>query len=354
MTMRWFGKNYDPVSLKNIRQVPGVSGVVSSLYGKLPGQVWEKDEILALKSDVESSGLALAGIESVNIHDTIKTGAPEREEYIDNYITTLANLGEAGIGLVCYNFMPVFDWMRSDLAKPRDDGSTVMSYDHEVIDAIDPNDMSGLLERQSNGFPLAGWEPERLAALKQLFEMYSNVDEEKLLANYKYFIERIMPVCDRYEINMGIHPDDPAWPIFGLSRIATNGEKLLRIIGVSDNRHHGVTLCSGSLGTDPDNDIPAIIHSLKGRIHFAHVRNLRHNGPRSFEESAHLSADGSLDMYAIMKALYEAGFDGPIRPDHGRTIWGETCMPGYGFYDRALGASYLVGLWEAVEKGSRG
>jgi mannonate dehydratase len=351
--MRWFGKKYDPVRLQNIRQVPGVSGVISSLYGKLPGQVWEKEEIRALKREVEDSGLSLAGIESVNIHDTTKTGAPEREGYIDNYITTLANLGEEGIRLVCYNFMPVFDWMRSDLAKPRDDGSTVMSYDHEMIDAIDPNDMSGLLERQSNGFPLAGWEPERLAALKELFKMYRNIDEEKLLENYKYFIERIMPVCDRYDINMGIHPDDPAWSVFGLSRIATNREKLLRLTGISDNVHHGVTLCTGSLGTDPANDIPAIIRSLKGRIHFAHVRNLRHNGPRDFEESAHLSADGSLDMFAIMKALYETGFDGPIRPDHGRTIWGEVCMPGYGFYDRALGASYLTGLWEALEKVSK-
>jgi len=351
MTMRWFGKNYDPVSLQNIRQVPGVTGVVSSLYGKLPGLVWEKDEITALKSEVENAGLALAGIESVNIHDAIKTGASERERYIDNYIATLENLGEAGIRLVCYNFMPVFDWMRSNLAKLREDGSTVMSYEQAVIDSIDPNDMKGLLERQSNGFPLAGWEPERLAALKVLFAMYRDIDEEKLLANYKYFIERIMPVCDRYDINMGVHPDDPAWPVFGLSRIATNQERLLRLIGISDNPHHGVTLCTGSLGTDPANDIPAIIRSLKGRIHFAHVRNLRRLGPRDFEESAHFSADGSLDMYAIMKALHQTGFDGPIRPDHGRTIWGEVCMPGYGFYDRALGASYLLGIWEALVKG---
>jgi mannonate dehydratase len=351
MTMRWFGKNYDPVSLQNIRQVPGVTGVISSLYGKLPGEAWEKDEITALKSEVENAGLALAGIESVNIHDAIKTGAPEREKYIDNYIATLENLGEAGIRLVCYNFMPVFDWMRSDLAKLREDGSTVMSYEQAVIDSIDPNDMKGLLERQSNGFPLAGWEPERLAALKELFAMYRDIDEEKLLANYKYFIERIMPVCDRYDINMGVHPDDPAWPVFGLSRIATNQERLLRLIGISDNPHHGVTLCTGSLGTDPANDIPAIIRSLKGRIHFAHVRNLRRLGPRDFEESAHFSADGSLDMYAIMKALHQTGFDGPIRPDHGRTIWGEICMPGYGFYDRALGASYLLGIWEALVKG---
>jgi mannonate dehydratase len=138
--------------------------------------------------------------------------------------------------------------------------------------------------------------------------------------------------------------------VFGLPRIVTDREKLLRIIGLDDNMHHGVTLCTGSLGTKPANDIPGIIRALKGRIHFAHLRNIRHNGPGNFEESAHLSADGSLDMFAIMKALRDACFDGPVRPDHGRTIWGEEAMPGYGLYDRALGASYLNGLLEAIEK----
>jgi mannonate dehydratase len=249
--------------------------------------------------------------------------------------------------------MPVFDWTRTELAKVRSDGSTTMSYEQSIIDTINPNDMASLMERQSQGFALAGWEPERLAALKELFELYKHVNEEKLFENYKYFIERIMPVCDKYDINMAIHPDDPAWPVFGLPRIVTNQEQLSHLIGLSDNVHHGVTLCTGSLGTNPANDIPAIIRSLKGRVHFAHVRNLLHTAPGNFEESAHLSSDGSLDMFAIVKALYDIGFDGPIRPDHGRTIWGEVCIPGYGLYDRALGASYLNGLWEAIEKMSR-
>ena len=350
MTMRWFGKKYDTVSLQYIRQVPGVTGIITTLYGKLPGEVWEKEEIRALKAEVEAAGLSLAGIESVNIHDAIKTGAPERDKYIENYITTLSRLGEEGISLVCYNFMPVFDWTRTELAKLRSDGSTTMSYDQSVIDTIDPNDMSSLIERQSNGFVLAGWEPERLAKLKELFAMYKDVDEEKLFANYKYFIEKIMPVCDRYNINMAIHPDDPAWPVFKLPRIVTGREKLLRLISASGNKHHGVTLCTGSLGTNPANDIPAIIHSLKGRIHFAHVRNLLHTSPGCFEEAAHLSSDGSMDMFAVMKALYDIGFDGPIRPDHGRNIWDEVSIPGYGLYDRALGATYLNGIWEAIGK----
>jgi len=350
MTMRWFGREYDTVSLKNIRQVPGVTGVISTLYGKLPGQVWEKEEIQALKEEVESAGLALDGIESVNIHDAIKTGAPQRDEYIENYITTLTRLGEAGISMVCYNFMPVFDWTRTELAKIRNDGSTTLSYDQSIIDTIDPNDMAGLMERQSQGFALAGWEPERLAKLKDLFELYRDVTEEKLLENYKYFIDSLMPVCSRFNINMAVHPDDPAWPVFGLPRIVRDQERLLRIIALSDNERHGVTLCTGSLGTNPANDIPAIIHSLKGRIHFAHVRNLLHTAPGCFEESAHLSSDGSLDMFAIMKALYDTGFNGPMRPDHGRNIWGEVSIPGYGLYDRALGISYLSGLWEAIGK----
>ncbi|MDR2471035.1 MAG: mannonate dehydratase [Treponema sp.] len=353
MTMRWFGKEYDTVALAQIRQVPGVRGVITTLYGKLPGEAWEAEAIAALKGEVESAGLCVAGIESVNIHDAIKTGATDRDKYIDAYITTLERLGKAGIRMVCYNFMPVFDWTRTELAKLRSDGSSTMAYDQSVIDGIDPDDLSGLVERQSKGFVLAGWEPERLSKLKELFAMYKDMNEEKLLGNLKYFIDRIMPVCGKYQINMAIHPDDPAWSVFGLPRIVTGKEKLLRLVALSDNPHHGVTLCTGSLGTNPQNDIPGIIAALKGRIHFAHVRNLLHTSPGKFEEAAHLSSDGSMDMFAVMKALYDIGFDGPIRPDHGRAIWGEVSIPGYGLYDRALGAAYLNGLWEAIEKMSR-
>ena len=197
---------------------------------------------------------------------------------------------------------------------------------------------------------MPGWEPERMAHVKQLFELYQGIDEEKLFANLKYFLERIMPVCDRYDIHMAIHPDDPAWSVFGLPRIITSKENILRMMQMVDNPHNGVTFCSGSYGTNPDNDLPDMIRALKGRIHFAHVRNLKFNAPGDFEEAAHLSSDGSFDMYEIMKALYDIGFDGPIRPDHGRMIWGERAMPGYGLYDRALGAAYLNGLWEAIVK----
>ena len=160
-----------------------------------------------------------------------------------------------------------------------------------------------------------------------------------------------MPVCDKYDINMAIHPDDPSWSVFGLPRIISSQAKLKRLIEMVPNKHNGVTFCMGSYGTNLNNDLVATVKMLKGRIHFAHIRNLRFNdGMRDFEESAHLSSDGTFDMHAVMKALYETGFEGPIRPDHGRMIWGEKAMPGYGLYDRALGAAYLCGLWEAIEK----
>lgn len=352
MTMRWFGSKFDTVTLKQIRQVPGVTGVITTLYDTAPGEVWSPERIRALKEEVEAAGLSIAGIESVNIHDAIKTGAPEREQYIENYIKTLENLGREEIHLVCYNFMPVFDWTRTELARVRSDGSTVLAYTQEAIDALDPEKMFASIKEDANGSIMPGWEPERMAHVKELFELYRDIDDEKLFDNLKYFLERIMPVCDKYDINMAIHPDDPAWSVFGLPRIITNKKNILRMMRMVDNPHNGVTFCSGSYGTNPENDLPDMIRSLKGRIHFAHVRNLKFNSPTDFEEAAHLSSDGSFDMYEIMKALYETGFSGPIRPDHGRMIWDEVAMPGYGLYDRALGAAYLNGLWEAIEKSS--
>ena len=351
MTLRWYGAKFDTVTLKQIRQIPGVTGVITTLYDTEPGEVWSRERIRAMKEEVEAAGLNLSGIESVNIHDAIKTGAPEREQYIANYIETLENLGKEDIHLVCYNFMPVFDWTRTELARVRPDGSTVLAYTQEAVDAIDPEKMFESIAGDMNGTIMPGWEPERMAKVKELFEMYKDIDDEKLFENLKYFLEKIMPVCDKYDINMAIHPDDPGWSVFGLPRIISSQEKLKRMMDMVPNKHNGVTFCMGSYGTNLNNDLIATIHMLKGRIHFAHIRNLRFNdGMRDFEESAHLSEDGTFDMYAIIKALYEDGFDGPIRPDHGRMIWGEKAMPGYGLYDRALGAAYLRGLWEAAKK----
>ncbi|MCL2107838.1 MAG: mannonate dehydratase [Oscillospiraceae bacterium] len=351
MTFRWFGDGFDAVTPEQIRQVPAVKGVISTLYDTMPGEVWETSAIKALKARVEGAGLELSGIESVNIHDDIKAGGNSRELYISNYIKTLERLGECGIDLVCYNFMPVFDWTRSDLAKPRPDGATVLSYDGDIIENMDFEDMLKSLESKRGEFVLPGWEPERMARNKELFGIYKGVDEDKLRENLGYFLKAIMPTCEKYNIKMAIHPDDPAWSVFGLPRIVKNKDDLHKIAGLVDSPCNGITLCTGSLGSNPDNDLPDIIRSLKGKIHFAHVRNIKHLGYRKFDESAHLSEDGSLDMYEIIKAFHDIGFNGPLRPDHGRMVWGEVAMPGYGLYDRAMGVCYLSGILEAVRKG---
>lgn len=353
MTLRWFGKNFDSVTLKQIRQIPGVKGVITTLYDSKVGEAWKEEDVKKIKEEVEEAGLKIYGIESVNIHDDIKIGLPSRDKYIENYIKTLEVLGKNKINLVCYNFMPVFDWTRSDLAKVRPDGATVLSYDQDIIDKIDPQKMFEQIDSSSNGFVLPGWEPDRLSRLKELFEMYKDVDDEKLFENLKYFLSAVMPTCEKYNIKMAIHPDDPAWPVFGLPRIIVNKENILRMVNSVNSPCNGVTLCAGSLGSNPKNDIPDIVRSLKGKIFFAHVRNLEHTAPGKFQEAAHLSSDGSMDMFAIMKAFYDIGFEGPFRPDHGRAIWDEVSMPGYGLYDRALGAVYLQGLWEAIEKMSK-
>ena len=350
MTLRWYGSKFDTVTLEQIRQIPGVHGVITTLYDTQPGEVWSRERIRALKDEVEAAGLSIAGIESVNVHEDIKLGKPSRDGLIDNYIETLKNLGEEDIHLVCYNFMPVFDWTRTELARKRPDGSTVLAYTQKAVDDLVPEEMFNSISGDMNGTVMPGWEPERMAHVKELFDEYKGVTSEDLFENLKYFLKRIMPVCNEYDINMAIHPDDPAWSVFGLPRIIINKENILRMVKMVDDPHNGVTFCSGSYGTNLENDLPDMIRSLKGRIHFAHVRNLKFNSKDDFEEAAHLSSDGSFDMYEIVKALYDIGFEGPIRPDHGRMIWGEKAMPGYGLYDRALGATYINGLWEAIEK----
>ena len=350
MTLRWYGSKFDTVTLKQIRQIPGVKGVITMLYDVPAGEVWPLDRIQALKAEVEAADLKIFGIESVNVHDSIKIGSPDREKYIANYIISLENLGKAGITTVCYNFMPVFDWTRTDLAKMRSDGSTVLAYDQKVVDTIEPETFFNQTNTNSGGFAMPGWEPERLAKVKDLFEAYKDVTEEMLFDNLIYFLKAIQPTCEEYGIKMAIHPDDPAWPVFNLPRIITSKEKILKVMKAIDAPFNGLTFCAGSFGTNPKNDLPGIIRALPGRIHFAHVRNLHHFEPGVFEEAAHLSSDGSFDLYEIVKALYETGFDGPVRPDHGRMIWDEVAMPGYGLYDRAIGAAYILGLHEAIEK----
>lgn len=352
MGFRWYGEQDDPIKLQQIRQIPGTTQVVGALFDVPVGEVWPEEKIAALKNQVEAAGLKLEVIESVNIHDDIKIGLPSRDRYIENYQQTIRNLAKYGIKVICYNFMPIFDWLRTDLHYQLADGSNVLAFEADKL-ADDPQDIIDRVKNNSQGYVLPGWEPERLAEIQRLFKAYADVDETKLAANMKYFLDAIIPVCEDCDVRMAMHPDDPPRALFGLPRIYKNREDMLKIEQMHESRYNGFTICTGSLGENPENDVPAIIREFVGkdRAPFIHARNIKFmaNG-RDFHEADHLSKDGSLDMYEIMKELHDCDFAGYVRPDHGRNIWGEDGRPGYGLYDRALGITYLNGLWEALEK----
>jgi len=341
ITFRWFGPR-DPIPLTYIRQIPAVRGIVGSLFDIPVGDLWPLDRIAALREEVERHGMSLAVIESIPVHEDVKLGLPTRDRLVDNYCESVRNMGRAGVGVLCYNFMPVFDWMRTDLARPREDGSSTLAYDDTAIAKID-------LSRGTADLP--GWATAYTAEqLKRLLDAYRSVNEERLWENFAYFLERVVPVAAESRVRMALHPDDPPWSIFGLPRIITSGASLERVTGIVDDPANGITFCTGSLAADPTNDLPAMIRKLggKGRIHFAHCRNVKVMGTRSFEETPHPSESGDVDMRAVLGALHETGFSGPIRSDHGRMIWDEEGQPGYGLHDRALGAMYLHGLWEGI------
>ncbi|HHX69115.1 MAG TPA: mannonate dehydratase [Gallicola sp.] len=353
MTFRWFGKNTDSIPLKYIKQIPNCTGIMGMLDDIPAGEIWSEERIKEYVDYVNKHGLEVEVIESVNVHEDIKLGLPTREKYIENYIETIKNLSKYGIKVIVYNFMPVFDWLRTDLAREiPEDGSNSLYYDEEELKGLTPQKIVENTINDSKGFTLPGWEPDRLKELDEVLEKYKLVDEKKLLENYKYFLEKIIPVCEEVGIKMAVHPDDPAWPIFGLPRIAHSKEQFEEIMNLIDSPANNICLCTGSLGSNPDNNMPEIIRFFgeKNKIACAHVRNVKYLGYRKFRESAHFSPDGDLDMFEIMKAFYDTGFNGYIRPDHGRMIWDEEGRPGYGLYDRALGLEYLTGLWEAIEK----
>lgn len=349
MTFRWFGSDKDTVTLEQIRQIPNVVGVVPALHNLPAGEAWELDDIMKMKAEIEKAGLSMECIESVNVHEDIKIGLPTRDKYIENYKTSIRNLAKAGVKVICYNFMPVFDWTRTDLAMNMGDGATCLSYNGAQIEGKSPEQMFKDIDDNSNGYAMPGWETERMPEIKKLFEKYKNVTSEDLWNNLKYFLEAIMPVCEECDVKMAIHPDDPPWDIFGLPRIIKDRDSLKRLLDTVPSKYNGLTFCTGSLGASSKNDLPAMIREFGDRIYFAHLRNVKVVDNR-FNETAHESNTGSLDMYEIVKALQDVGFDGYIRPDHGRMIWGEVARPGYGLYDRALGVAYLNGLWEAVKK----
>ncbi|HZH60459.1 MAG TPA: mannonate dehydratase [Metabacillus sp.] len=349
MVFRWFGEGNDHVPLSYIKQIPGVEGIVWALHDIPPGEKWPLRKIIEVKNTADQYGLNIDVVESVNVHEDIKLGLPSREQYIENYKETIKQLANVGVKVICYNFMPVFDWIRTDLFKELEDGSTALFYEKSKIESMNPTDLVNSVLRNKE-FTLPGWEPERLNQLSELFDAYKDVTEENLWDNLKYFLEEIIPVAEEHDIKMAIHPDDPPWPVFGLPRIITNKENIRRLLGLIDSPCNGITLCSGSLGANLTNDLPEMIREFSNRIHFAHIRNLKHYENGDFIETSHRTGDGTIDIYEIVKTYHDIGFTGYARPDHGRHIWEEECRPGYGLYDRALGIMYLWGIWDSLER----
>lgn len=341
MTFRWYGEN-DVVPLSYIKQIPGMSGVVTAVYDVPVGEAWSAQAIVRLKKLCDGAGLGMEVIESVPVHEDIKLGRSTRDRYIKNYADSLRALGRAGVRCVCYNFMPVFDWFRTDLDVKHADGSSSLGYREADIKKLDGRELR-----------LPGWDESYTPAeLGGLLDAYRGMTHERLFDNLVYFLNGIMPACDESGIDMAIHPDDPPWDIFGLPRIAGCEADFDRLFAAVPNTHNGMTFCTGSLGAKRSNDLPKMAEKYASRIYFAHLRQLKFVNETDFYENGHNTADGDIDVYAVVRGLVAGGFDGYVRPDHGRDIWGERGKPGYGLYDRALGAAYLNGLFEAIEKES--
>ena len=343
MSFRWYGET-DPISLQYIRQIPNMRSIVSPVYDVKPGEVWPEESIARMKAQVEENGMLFDIVESVPVPEDIKLGTDKADELLEVYCENIRRCAKYGIKCITYNFMPVFDWTRTQLDKVAPDGSTSLVMYWEQMKGLDP------LKDDIN---LPGWDASYTKEeIRSLISAYGELGEEGLWKNLEKFLKKIIPVAEECGVQMAIHPDDPPYSIFGIPRIITNEENLDRILAIIDSPANCLCLCTGSLGCAKFNDIPKMVrkYSAMNRIAFMHIRQVTLMEDGSFEESGHLSSCGSLDMYEIVKALVDTGFDGYVRPDHGRMIWGETGKAGYGLYDRALGATYINGLFEALEK----
>ena len=346
MSFRWYGQD-DPVSLKYISQIPNMRSIVSAVYDVKPGQVWPEESLEKMVKECEDNGLIFDVVESIPVSEDIKLGSENRDELIDVYCENIRRCAKYGVKCVTYNFMPVFDWTRTQLDKEAPDGSTSLVMYWDQMKGLDP---------LTDDIDLPGWDASYTKdEIKELFRKYAEVGEDGLWDNLTYFLKKVIPVAEECGVRMAIHPDDPPYPIFGLPRIITNEENLDRFLKIVDSPANSLCLCTGSLGCAKTNDVVKMVrkYSAMDRIAFMHIRNVLIMDDGSFEESGHLSKCGSIDMYEVVKALVETGFDGYVRPDHGRMIWGETGRPGYGLYDRALGATYINGLFEACEKANK-
>ena len=343
LSFRWYGES-DPIPLSYIRQIPNMHSVVSAVYDVKPGEVWPEESIRRIAGAAEKNGLVFDVVESVPVPEEIKLGTGRAAEYTDNYCENIRRLGRAGVKCITYNFMPVFDWTRTDLEKEAPDGSTSLVLEKKALEGLDP---------LAEDISLPGWDQSYTKEeIRGLIEAYRALGAEGLWRNLETFLRKIIPAAEEAGVRMAIHPDDPPYPIFGIPRIITDEQNLDRMLSIVDSPANSLCFCTGSLGSGLQNRVEEMVgkYAKAGRIAFMHIRQVQLSPDGSFAERGHISDAGSMDMYRIVKALVDAGFDGYVRPDHGRMIFGETGKPGYGLYDRALGAAYLNGLFEAAEK----
>lgn len=392
-TWRWFGRN-DKITLAELKQI-GVQGIVTALHHIKGGAVWPVDEILSVKNEIESHGMRWSVVESLPVSEEIKTNSSRRGEMIENYKTSLRNLSECGIDTVCYNFMPVLDWARTDLHFSNERGAESMLFDYPTFAAFDifilqrrnarqdyPADVIEQAEiladrmSESDKNTLAyniivvtqgfiNGTVENADNYKEIFlsylDRYADIDRDTLRKHLSLFLHDIIPVAEENGINMCIHPDDPPFPLLGLPRIASTAEDFEWIFAECSSLSNGLTFCSGSLSVREDNDLVDIVKRFADRIHFVHLRNITRLGNRSFFESAHL--EGCVDMYSVLKSLLEeqhrrksngrSDLRMPFRPDHGLKIlddFNRQSNPGYPLSGRMKGLAEITGLELGIEK----
>lgn len=386
-TFRWFGPA-DPVTLPAIRQT-GATGIVTALHHIPAGDAWEAVEIAKRKEIIEQAGLRWSVVESVNIHESIKIAAPERDAYIEKYITSIKNLGAAGLKTICYNFMPVLDWTRTDLdfrlpnnasalryhapgvaafdlyILEREDAFTEFSAEQQqaakqYLDGLTPDEKNLLTNTIMAGLPGTD-EVFTVAEFREHLEKYAQTDAAALKENLAYFLRAIIPYAEEAGVKMCIHPDDPPFPILGLPRVVSTEQDLKYIVDACPSPNNGLTFCTGSLGARADNDLPGIVERLGAHIHFLHLRNVRREADGSFYEDDHLT--GSTDMYAVMRnvileqqkrvAAGRTDVAIPMRPDHGHKLlddYNYNTYPGYSVIGRLKGLAELRGLELGIKR----